>query len=295
MKSRFHFLYVPRSASRFAGIFGALAAALVAGSASAHSDVLLVNVGGKATIGAAEDIGGPGQSFDLDAKVFEGILLAGGLLPPHLAKDFEGDEPGFFALDAVAGGADLSTLGAAALPAGAGVSINLTSFSLGGGAGEVLYWSGVGAPAFEPVAAGITFGFEPALNFGTTGAGGSLDAHPIYQLDDGVAGKPTDGVYVIAPSISVAGLGSSDPFYLVLLVDQLIVSEDDAEELEEALEAYHEGLAPDAMFGGKNFAFYEEAVEFVEEAVDVPEPAALALAATALAWGAIGLRGRRQD
>ncbi|MAT68202.1 MAG: hypothetical protein CMJ58_01630 [Planctomycetaceae bacterium] len=270
-------------------------AILIAGAGAAtaqHSDVLVADVGGQVALGAASDIGGATQAFDLDALVFEGVLLGGGLLPPAVAKDFEGDEPGFFALDGTAGAADLAALGASALPGSAGASISLTPFTLGGGAGELLYWDGQGAVAFEPAPAGTTFSFTPAVNFGMTGPAGGLDAHPIFQLDNGAAGKPADGVYAIAPSIAVDGLTPSDPIYLVYLVDALIVSEADAEEVEEALEAVEEGLAAEALFSGKDFAFYEEAVEFVEAAV-VPEPSAWGLAClVGVALAALAARRR---
>ena len=49
----------------------------VVGEANAHDDVLVANVGGQTTIGAAADIGGPSESFDLTTRVFETILVPG--------------------------------------------------------------------------------------------------------------------------------------------------------------------------------------------------------------------------
>ncbi|MCA9238477.1 MAG: hypothetical protein KDA44_23560, partial [Planctomycetales bacterium] len=264
---------------RFVATFFLSTAAIATplGSAIAqHSDVLLANIGGQATVGAAADIGGAQESFDLDTRVFESVLLAGGLLPPALAKDFEGNEPGFFGLDAVANAADLAALSAAPLPAGADVGISLTPFSLGGATGTLLYWDGTGPVSFEPAPAETSFSFEPAGAFALTGGGGGFDDHPVYQLDNGGAGKPADGVYAVAPTISVAGLDSSEPFYLVFLADALIIGDDDAEAVEAALERVEEGLSNDAMYAGKDFAFYERAVDFVDATV-VPEPHGLAL------------------
>jgi hypothetical protein len=70
---------------------------------------------------------------------------------------------------------------------------------------------------------------------------------------------------------------------MAFLVDALIEDEDDLELVEAALEGFEEG-APDALvdFGGgvtKDFAFYEEGVEWIESNLVVPEPTSCALAA----------------
>jgi hypothetical protein len=63
-----------------------------------------------------------------------------------------------------------------------------------------------------------------------------------------------------------------------MLKDDLIASEADAAELEELSEAFDNG-GPEPVFAGKNFAFFEEAVEFV--AGQVPEPASASIAGLA--------------
>jgi len=264
----------------------------------AHSDILLADVGGKVTVGSAEDIGGAEEAFDLDSKLFE-IILVPGFQPPTPA-DYESGEPGFFGLHGVSDAADLATLGASALPGSASVTANNPSFTFDGQSASLFYWNTTGAVNFTPAPAGTTFAFDPAAGFATTGPNGEMDEHPIYQLEKAGAGLPDDGVYLISPTVDVAGLTGSDNFYMVMLVDSLIGSvndaEDDLEAIEHALEELEEGTASDALvdLGGgniKDFAFFEEAVEFVE-ATTVPEPSTMALALLAIALSGLQTRSR---
>ena len=284
--------------SSFYVLFSAttLSLLLPASSLHAHSDILLVDVGGQVTIGAAEDIGGPEESFDLDTELFEMIFVPG--FQPPTPADYESSEPGFFGLHAVSDAADLGSLGASALPGSASVSANSPSFTFDGQSASLFYWDATGAVNFTPAPVGTTFNFDPAAGFATTGANGDMDEHPIYQLEKAGAGVPDDGVYLISPTVDVAGLTTSDNFYMVMLVDSLIGSvndaEDDLEAIEHALEEMEEGLADDAIvdLGGgniKDFAFFEEAVEYVEETI-VPEPSTMALALLGVALG--GFRRR---
>ncbi|MBA4105710.1 MAG: hypothetical protein C0485_08120 [Pirellula sp.] len=279
---RFHLrLNVALLARRAGALVAAAMFAVHASMAFAHSDALLVSVGGQVVVGTAEDIDGPNEAYALDAGLFESILRAG--FAPPTPADYEGDEPGFFGLHGVNDADDLAALGASALPAGAAVSGNLTPFIVNGQLDSLFYWDGAGAVDFKPIAiaqAGVTFAFQPTA-FGSTGANGDVDDHPIYQIN-AAAGTPADGVYLIAPQISVVGLAASKPFYMAFLVDALIEDEDDLELIEAALEGFEEG-APDALvdFGGgvtKDFAFYEEGVEWIESNLVVPEPTSCALA-----------------
>lgn len=259
----------------------AVSLALPVRAAWAHSDVLVANVAGKTTVGAAEDIDGPDESFDLSTRVFESILRVG--FAPPTPADYEGDEPGFFALHSVNDAADLASLGAVPLPGGAAVTASSHSFTIDAATDSLFFWNGVGAVGFQPISAvqpGVTLAFDPP-SFGVTGTQGDLDAHPIYQLN-AVAGTPADGVYLISPRVSVAGLASSDPFYIVMLADAFVTGEDQLESVEAALESLEAG-APNAIvdFGGgvtKDFAFFEDAVEWVGENLVVPEPTSAALA-----------------
>lgn len=252
-------------------------------AAHAHSDALLTNVGGQVAVGTAEDIDGPDEAFGLHADLFE-VILRSGFAPPTPA-DFEGDEPGFFGLHGVNDAAQLAALGASALPAGAAVTGSTTTFSVNGASDSLFYWNGVGAVDFQPINSaqpGVTFAFSPAA-FGATGTNGVLDDHPIYQINH-PAGTPADGVYLVSPTIGVAGLSDSRPFYMAFLVDSLINGENELELVEAALEGLEEGATPDALvdFGGgvtKDFAFYEMGVEWIEGNLVVPEPATVSLGA----------------
>ncbi|WP_428304461.1 hypothetical protein [Lacipirellula sp.] len=261
--------------------FGAFS--ISSNAAYAHSDALLTNVGGQVGVGTASDIDGPDEAFGLHADVFEAILRSG--FAPPTPADFEGDEPGFFGLHGVNDAAKLAALGASALPPGAAVTGSITTFTVNGASDSLFYWNGVGAVDFQPISAaqpGVTFAFSPAA-FGATGPNGALDDHPIYQINH-PTGTPADGVYLTAPTIGVAGLSESRPFYMAFLVDALITGEDEQELVEAALEGLEEGTTPGALvdFGGgatKDFAFYETSVAWVEGNLVVPEPATASLGA----------------
>lgn len=259
-----------------------------------HSDVLVTSVNGQVAIGAAEDINGPDEDFNLDTNTFESILVPG--FSPVTPADYESEAPGFFALNSIGNAAELAGLGATALPSDTSLSIGLSNFSVDGAMSTLFYWDGTGNVDFAPAPAGTSFAFDPAADFATTNANGGFEDHPIYELD-AATGVPADGVYLISPVVDVAGLTTSDNFFIVLLADALITGEDDAELVEEALEDLEEGLALDAVvdFGGgvmKDFAFYEAAVEFVEETVAIPEPTSLLLGLSSLGLIMAGSRKR---
>ncbi|HYO25780.1 MAG TPA: hypothetical protein VEQ85_12630 [Lacipirellulaceae bacterium] len=248
-----------------------------------HSDILLTNIAGQTAVGAAIDIDGPAESFDLAARTFESILRVGSA--PPVPADYEAAEPGVFALHAAGDAAVLAGLGASALPAGAAASAAPIAFPLGSQAASLYYWNGLGAVDFQPVVLaqpGVEFAISPG-SFGVTGAQGDLDDHPLLQVTG--PGVPADGVYLSAARFSVAGLQPSEPIYLVMLVDALILGEDQGEAVEEALAAFELGAANAvvAFAGGptKDFAFFEEAVEWVELSVAVPEPGTSGLAVLA--------------
>ncbi|MGD9634543.1 MAG: hypothetical protein AB7G28_10730 [Pirellulales bacterium] len=257
---------------------------LAATQATAHSDIFLANVGGQVAVGGANELESASPFFELDTQVFEAVLVTGFPLPLF---DYGRGEPGFFALPS--NSLDLPA-GSAALVGNADVSVQLPTFSVGGNSASLFYWDGSGAIDFQPVGAtqpGVTLAIDPTPLSDPTGSDGSLHFHPAYELNLAGAGAPADGVYLAAPTVSVAGMAASKPFYLVLLADQLLVDDDAAEGLEETLESgntFYEAV-------GKDFGFYEEAVEYVQANVAVPEPTT-ALMAMGIAASLSGLRTR---
>ena len=260
-------------------------------SVSAHSDVLLTDVGGQVTIGAAADLGSS-PSFDIDTKVFESIMLPG-FLPPVTPPDYQSDEPGFFGLDSSipSEATALAGLGASALPGLADVKAIATTFTIDGASSDLFFWDGTGPVDFDPAPAGTGFTFNPS-NFATTGSDGGMDDHPLFEVD-ATSGTAADGVYLISPVVAVDGIATSEKFYMAFLVDSLITGEVDAEEVEHALEELEEGLIPAAIALGKDFTFFEEAVEFAET-LPVPEPSSLLLCVAGLGLAVTRRRGVSQ-
>ncbi len=256
-------------------------AGLTCGVANAgpHSDILLRDVGGQVVVGAAEDLSGEegGPFYHLDEKLFEGVFVKSAAPVPPFNYDFERTEPGFFSAPGLPAGNDL--------PANADISLSLSSFSIGAANDVTYYWDGMGEVDFQPLSItqpGVKFAFGPA-SFASTDANSAVDDHPLFGLTSGAA----DGVYLVSPVVSVAGLADSDPFYMVWLANSVLVDDETAEELEGALEAYEEG-GPEPIVGGVNFAFFEEAVEYVGA---IPEPSTALLAM--LAASLVGVTRRR--
>jgi hypothetical protein len=237
-------------------------------TAHSHSDVFITAVDGQVVIGGAHDLGTAEEHYDLNTRVFEGVLIPN--FPPFDPADYGRDEPGFVAL---ASGSALLPAGAAALPVSADVVAQPQFFTIGASTDALFYWNGVRTVDFQPISSsqpGVTLTMDPNP-LGTTGGDGSLHEHAAFRLDNGGAGVPLDGVYLISPTANVSGLAASDSFYIVFLVDQLLTDEDTAEELEGALEL------GDTIVHGKDFAFFEAAVEYVEGNLVVPEPSSILL------------------
>ena len=236
------------------------AAATLPGAARAeHGDVWLHRdaVGETLAVGVVDEAG---VTFTPGPRIFESILVPDAL--PFSSFDFSAEEPGFRSA-------------AGDLPASEPITLTLDSLRV---------WNGT---TFDP-AAGVAFAFDLSGGFGADGAG-AIHEHPLFGLTD-LTLDPlplADGVYVASFRASMASLGDSLPIHFVMLKDDLIGDESDAESLVELLEEFENG-GSDPVFGGKNFAFFEEAVSSLEAAI--PEPGGALLAGVAL----LGLAIRRR-
>ena len=240
----------------------------VGSTASAQDrDVFLANVEGRIAIGSGSDVSP--VNADLTTRVFGGVMIPN--VPPFDPSDYGGDDPGFFALPA--GHPELPA-GASALPPNTEITINSLSFTVGSGTDTLFFWNGIGSVDFQPISSaqpGVTLSLDPNP-IDSTGANSGADIHPLYTIDNGAAGVPADGVYLLSETASMAGLADSERYFRVWLVDALIVDEDAAEELEESL------AIGETVVLGKDFGFFPEAVEYLNDNLVVPEPNSLLLA-----------------
>lgn len=265
----------------FVGILGCslvvVALAAFTPRARAHSDIFVTDVGGRVAVGGANDLFTDDENFDVSTHVFEGVMIPG--FPPGPAPaDYGRDEPGFFAAAAGVVNAPPLPPGATYLPATAAVSVDFPTFAVGGNSDSLFYWDSSGAVDFQPISTsqpGVTLALDNNP-IGATGPTGGLHVHAAYELDNGTTGVPDDGVYLVAPTASVAGLADSRSFYMVWLVDSLLVDDDAAEQLEGALES-----GQTTVFG-KDFGYFEDAAQYVRENLAVPEPTSGLLAACGL-------------
>ena len=241
-------------------------------AAQAHSDVFLAQANGQVAVGGAHDLGELDEYFDITTRVFEGVMISS--FPPFNPADYGRDEPGF---DTLASGSALMPPGASALPATSSVKINLAPFTIDANADTLFYWNGAGSVNFQPISTaqpGVAMSLDPDP-IGTTSVSGALHEHAAFGLDNGAAGVPADGVYLIAPTASVAGLADSDHFFMLWLVDALLDDEDAAEGLEDVF------ASGGSVYLGKDFVFFPAAISYVETNV-VPEPLSIALGVFAL-------------
>jgi hypothetical protein len=249
----------------------------------AHSDVFLAQSNGQVVVGGAHELGEIDENFDITTRVFEGVMISS--FPPFNPADYGRDEPGF---DALASGSALMPPGASSLPATSSVAINLAPFTVGANADTLFYWNGAGSVNFQPISTaqpGVAMSLDPDP-LGTTSASGAFHEHAIFGLDNGAAGVPADGVYLIAPTASVTGLADSEHFFMLWLVDSLLDDEDAAEGLEDAF------ANGETVYLGKDFAFFPAAISHVETNL-VPEPSSIALGMLALTAVGASVRRRR--
>ena len=135
-----------------------------------------------------------------------------------------------------------SRLAPAALPGNAQVSIHFPNFTVGSQADSMFYWDGNGAVDFQPISttqSGVAMSLLPSTPLDTTEADGSLHQHSAWKLNLGSLGSPVpaDGMYLLSPTASVAGLADSNRFFTLFLVDHNITTEDDAGALKDGLDS----------------------------------------------------------
>jgi len=251
---------LPRCAAALVS-YGVIAIILADVAMAQHGDVWLHTdvINDKVGLGVVDE---SGTTFTPGVRVLEAILTPDAL--PFSPFDYSAEDPGFRSA-------------AGDLPPSQPIGLSVASLSV---------WNGAG---LHP-AGGVAFSFDLAGGFATE-ADGSLHEHPLYgltDLNDDLLPIP-DGVYVAAFRASTAGLGDSDFEYFVMLKDDLIDNETDAEALEGLLEDFENG-GPAPVFMGKDFSFFEEAHEFVADAV--PEPSGMLLVGCAT-LGAITARRRK--
>jgi hypothetical protein len=261
------------------------------------SDTFVTNVGGKVTIGGANNLETVDESFDLTTQIFSSPMIPNS--PPFDPHDYGFDDPGFFAL-----GSDRTAdfpPGTSPLPAGANVTVHFPNFTVAGHMDTLFYWNGSGAVNFQPIST-TQPGYAIAVGANPVGATsspnppsdtsfGALHEHPGFTLDNGGPGIPADGVYLNAASISVTGLSDSKNYYYVWVIDSLIDDGDKAEELRDALLDH---VVP-PIVDGKDFTFVNNAIGYVQSnLVSVPEPSTTALLAIVACTSLLPANSRRR-
>jgi len=218
-----------------------------------HADIFVARpVAGNQTL-----IGGAfvPDELNLEERIFEGDLETDVISGNNI---YTTTEPGLFNAGSNSPGLLGATNPAGALPLNTGELPTLVSVShtLAGVTSDLFYWDGVGAVNFVDSSATLVIGpLEDAA-----GADGSIDDHPIFDIDDLSSNDlPAGGVYLAPLQAQLTGLELSDTA-LVLFVT--------GEEFEGAVE-----LAEDYLAGQQ-----------------VPEPSALVLLAVTAGLGLVGLR-----
>jgi len=196
-----------------------LAVSVAPGWASAqHVDMLFArDTGGTQLVTGTADFGN--NNYTVGARVFEGEFD-----PAFLSSD-----PGFNAV------AQASLTGGLALPGNTALRFNILPTTIGSTTSNLFFWNGTGAVNFQGVAAGYSLEVSKAggfsaiadgtgnqitgFNINDTSSTGFIHKHLDFALDDGTAGDPAAGIYLLALEATMTGLADSDPFFIVFATD----------------------------------------------------------------------------
>jgi len=183
-----------------------------------HADVLVQDVAGRVTSGAADFDNG---QWTLGKRVFT----------QEFDSDYSVSDPGF---NALAAGSPSMPAGAEALPASTPLGWDFLPMKIDGAASNLFYWNGVGGVQFgglpgpdyelslfgrvNAVAVEGSPELVPGDVINITSATGALHTHRFFFLDSGnnnATTTPADGIYLMSMRATMAGLDSSAPIYFL--------------------------------------------------------------------------------
>jgi len=187
-------------------------------SAAQEVDIMVQQSSGKLVTGVAELFS---NTFTIPQRVYTRNLLS----------NYRAADPGFFALSE---GNPL--LPAEALPANTDLLWDFLPMTVGHTVSNLLYWDGTDADAngldlddvafvrpdnaaFKVINNGtFTADASDQLVTGglvdTTEFDGSIHKHPAYRVETLDATNPLEGVYLVSQQVRMAGLETSDPYFL---------------------------------------------------------------------------------
>lgn len=197
-----------------------------------HFDIFI----GRPASGNQTLVGGaqvPGE-LNLTERIFEGDLGTDLIAGNNI---YTGTEPGFFNAGENSPGLLGATNPAGALPLVPGESFDVQQqlFEMAGVMSSLFYWDGIGSVNFTPAAAELIV----TQTDGTAGSDGSIDDHPIFDIDDPLSTDlPPGGIYLASLTAELEGLLPSRPVHLLLVT---------GEEFEASVELAEDFLAGSAI------------------------------------------------
>lgn len=204
-----------KSLNHFPVLLALLCALCITSVASAHLDIaVLRTVDGQLVTGHGDHEGG---ELHVGERVFEG-----GFEP-----DLTSHSPGFTAPES----ADELPEGYVLLPPETTVRFDPFAFTLPDGTRTNLaYWDGNGEVEFAPVPGGVALEIEQhdvglsvtidgssagvdGFDFAQTDDDGGIHSHLLYTL--GAGGVPTEGIYLWSLELSMPGMTTAEPLFLL--------------------------------------------------------------------------------